>query len=114
MLDKIRTPLLSLAIIIVLVFSAESPKNAYADNRKPPKATANQVKEEKKHKDGNEADSKEKAQDSQPAAEVTAPPEEAATAESVPEAQPAAEAAPAEGEAAVPDLSALPENTEVT
>ena len=136
MLDKIRTPLLSLAIIIVLVFSAVSPKNAYADNRKPPKATANQVKEEKKHKDGNEADSKEKAQDSQPdaevtpsaedtatsepaqdtqpAVEVTAPSEEAATAESVPESQPAAEAAPAEGEPAVPDLSALPENTEVT
>ena len=66
MLDKIRTPLLSLAIIIVLVFSAVSPKNVYADDDKPPEVTATQVTEEPQSEGGGKTVATDAAQDPPP------------------------------------------------
>ena len=66
MLGKMRTFSLSLTIIIVLVFSAVSPKNAYADDGKPPKAKATQVTEEAQPAEGGGTVSSDAAQDPQP------------------------------------------------
>ena len=116
MLGKMRTFSLSLTIIIVLVFSAVSPKNAYADDGKPPKAKATQVTEEAQPAEGGGAVSSDAAQDPQPDAtqevqdpqpvEVTPAAEDAAPTEIAQDPQPTAEVTPSAEEAAPTESAA--------
>ncbi len=145
---NMRTTLLSLAIIMVLIFSAIRPKPAYADDGTPPEAAATQVTEQAQPDGGaegvateevtnpqptdegaplaGEATPIEPAQDPAPTEETTPVAVESTPTESVPAeeatpvaeestpAAPAQDPAPTENAAPAADLSAVPENTNVT
>ena len=139
---KTRTAFYSLAIILVLVFSAVRPPSAYADDGTPPEVTATQTTEEAPSEGGTEAAPTEGVVDPQPTEEAASEPaldptstgeavpvegestpepnldpaagEAAPSAEATPPTDPAQDSQPAEEAAPAPDLSAVPENTDVT
>ena len=140
---KARTTFYSLAIIMVLVFSAVRPHSASADDGTPPEVTATQVTEEAQSDGGTETVPTEGVSDPQPTGEAASEPaadpaatEEAALVEgeATPEptldpatsgeaapsvdvttpTDPAQEPQPTEEAAPLPDLSAVPANTDVT
>ena len=118
MLDKTRTAFVSLTIIMVLVFSAVSPKTAYADDGTTSGETSTEVIEEAQTDGGDEGVPAEGVTDSQPTEETAPVVDEGTSSESALDSLPGEEAAPVEGEVAPdPDagiLEGVPENTDVT
>jgi hypothetical protein len=126
MSGKTRTTFLSLAVIMVMVFSAISPKNAYADDDKPPAPTAADVTQEATNDGGTDTQPTDAATGEAPptveAASTEVPVDPAATAETpiavdaTPSAPvqdpPATEAAPVVEETPATDPALDPQSTE--